>query len=142
MLQIPTVKSPLGIIALFVALIEVFLTYPVTQLEGIERTILVIFMTTFPFFIAMAFFYILWEKPITLYSPREIPMGMRNLYQPQAIKVASELKISEMEEHIPTLQSRLTALVTPSYNSLSTLSVSEQKKVTENASQSDLNSIE
>ena len=48
-MQAPVVRSPLTIIAIFVALIEAFLSYPVTQLQGIERMIIVLFMTSFPF---------------------------------------------------------------------------------------------
>ena len=48
-MKAPTVKTPMGIIALFVAIIELFLAYPVTQLTGTERLIVVVFMTSFPF---------------------------------------------------------------------------------------------
>src|SRR5262245_12838024 len=50
-LNVPNVSTPLHVIALFVALIELFLSYPVTRLTGPERLIVVIFMTAFPFFV-------------------------------------------------------------------------------------------
>ncbi|MGH9980322.1 MAG: hypothetical protein ACRD6U_02070 [Nitrososphaeraceae archaeon] len=102
-MQSLVIKSPLSIIALFVALIEAFLAYPVTQLEGIERLILVTFMTSFPFFVAIGFFYILWHKPINLYNPGEIPTGLQDRYQPEIKAIAFEVKINEIEQQINTL---------------------------------------
>jgi hypothetical protein len=84
----PTVNSPLSIIALFVALIELFLAYPVTRLEGAERLILVVFMTVFPFFVAAAFFFILWYRPIHLYRPQDITPALENRYQADVAEVA------------------------------------------------------
>lgn len=109
-MQIPVVKSPLSIIALFVALIEAFLAYPVTQLQGTERLIIVVFMTCFPFFVASAFFYILWHKPIALYNPQEIPVGLQDRYQPEIVKAtALELKLSEAQEQIMNLTAAVTS---------------------------------
>lgn len=87
-MKLPEVNTPLGIIALFVALIELFLSYPVTQLQGTERLILVIFMTAFPFFVASAFFFILWYRPIHLYRPQEVTPGLENRYQADVIELA------------------------------------------------------
>ncbi|MBM3133237.1 MAG: hypothetical protein FJZ95_09455, partial [Chloroflexi bacterium] len=100
-MQVPVVKTPLSIIALFVALIELFLAYPVTQLEDIERLILVVFMTVFPFFVAAAFFLLLWHKPKNLYSPGEIA-------EASVIerRVAAELKVEELEQEIQRLRQR------------------------------------
>lgn len=80
-MKAPVVNSPLGIIALFVALIEAFLAYPVTQLEGTERFVLVIFMSSFPYFVASCFFIILWYKPIHLYNPQDVPHELQDRYQ-------------------------------------------------------------
>jgi hypothetical protein len=100
-MQVPVVKTPLSIIALFVALIELFLAYPVTQLQGTERLVLVIFMTVFPFFVASSFFIMLWHRPKNLYSPGEIA-------EAAAIerRVATELKVEELEQENQRLRQR------------------------------------
>ena len=88
------------------ALIEAFLAYPVTQLQGIERLIMVIFMTSFPFFVAMGFFYILWHRPINLYNPGEIPSGLQNRYQPEIVKaIATEVQMKELQEQVQSIRS-------------------------------------
>lgn len=106
-MEVPMVKTPLGIIALFVALIELFLAYPVTQLDGVERLIIVIFMTLFPFFVASAFFLILWYKPIHLYSPQDITPGLENRYQTNIVETtALEVRINQIEEENQLLRER------------------------------------
>jgi subtilisin-like proprotein convertase family protein len=109
-MEAPVVKSPLSIIALFVALIELFLAYPVTQLSGAERLIVVIFMTLFPFYVASLFFYVLWHKPIHLYSPQDITPGLENRYQAEAgVEVtALEIHVRELELQNQRLRQRMT----------------------------------
>jgi hypothetical protein len=98
------VRSPLTIIAIFVALIEAFLSYPVTQLQGIERMIIVLFMTSFPFFVAFFFFYILWHKPSHLYNPQEIPQEIQSRYQAKVVEsTAVEIKMREIQEQMENL---------------------------------------
>lgn len=100
-MQAPVVKTPLSIIALFVALIELFLAYPVIQLQGVERLILVVFMAVFPFFVASSFFVILWHKPKNLYSPGEIAEATvieRN--------IAAEMENASLKEEIKRLRER------------------------------------
>ena len=113
-MRLPTVQTPLGIISLFVALVELFLAYPVTQLEGTERLILIIFMTAFPFFVATVFFFILWHRPLHLYSPKDVPQELHSRYQ--AKTVALELQVTELEAQIQQLYQQDTmfeALVLP-----------------------------
>lgn len=55
-LKTPAVQPPLGMIALFVALIELFLAYPVTKLDGNERRIMVAFMVFFQTMVAIGLF--------------------------------------------------------------------------------------
>lgn len=100
-MQAPIVKTPLSIIALFVALIELFLAYPVTRVSGAERLIIVIFMATFPFFVALSFFYILWHKPENLYSP-----GEKAEASALERRVAAELKLEELEDENRRLRER------------------------------------
>lgn len=83
----PAVKSPLGIIALFVSLIEAFLAIPLTQLQGSDRTIVVIFVTSFPVFVASLFFVVLWYKPLYLYDPSKLPVELQRRVQPEAEKL-------------------------------------------------------
>src|SRR5207248_2346632 len=87
-MKVPAVDTPLSIIALFVALIELFLAYPVTQLQGPERMILLVFMTAFPFLVASAFFFILWYRPIHLYRPQDITPGLESRYQADITELA------------------------------------------------------
>jgi hypothetical protein len=104
-MEIPMAKTPLSIIALFVSLIELFLAYPVTQLDGVERLIVVIFMTVFPFFVASAFFFILWHKPIHLYSPQDITPGLEDRYQTKIVeKTALGFRIKQLEEENQSLR--------------------------------------
>jgi hypothetical protein len=100
-MQVPVVKSPLGIIALFVALIEAFLAYPLTQLTGLDRTFIVVFMTLFPTFVAAAFFVILWNRPLNLYNPKEIPEKLLNRYMKNVAETAVlEETVKELQEQI------------------------------------------
>lgn len=68
-------------------LIEGFLAYPVTQLQGAEQLLIVGFMIIFPFFVASLFFYVVWHRPIHLYRPAEITPGLEDRYQTQEAKV-------------------------------------------------------
>ena len=90
-MEVPVVKTPLSIIALFVALIELFLAYPVTQLDGTERLLIVVFMTLFPFFVASVFFFILWHRPIHLYNPQDITPGLEDRYQADAVQANARM---------------------------------------------------
>jgi hypothetical protein len=117
-MKVPEVSTPLSVIAIFVALIELFLAYPVTQLQGTERLIVVIFMTAFPFFVASAFFYILWYKPIHLYRPQDITPGLEDRYQTDVKKQAAlEADNEDLREEIERLRHRSmpadAALVSP-----------------------------
>lgn len=133
-MQVPVVKTPLSIIALFVALIELFLAYPVTQLEDIERLILVVFMTVFPFFVAAAFFLLLWHKPKNLYSPGEIA-------EASVIerRVAAELKVEELEQEIQRLRQRA---IPPQATIMTPAAAAELAKEIGQTAQSDVKAIE
>lgn len=109
-MQAPIVNTPLGLIALFVAVIELFLAFPVTKLNGDERMIMVIFMVTFPFFVAGMFFYVLWYRPLHLYAPQDIPADLQQRVQEKSATVAAlELRISELEADNASLRKRITA---------------------------------
>lgn len=116
-MEVPVVKSPLSIIALFVSVIEAFLAYPVTKLTGQERLIMVIFMVTFPFFVSASFFVILWFKPLHLYNPGEIPHDLQDRYQ----SAASEARLDDLEDRVRRLATSAipagTALITPAATS-------------------------
>lgn len=107
-LQAPSVKSPLGIIALFVALIELFLAYPVTQLQGLDRMLIVVFMIVFPFFVAAGFFVVLWFRPLNLYNPGELTPNLQERFPTVALveNKAWEIKTRELEQEIVRLEER------------------------------------
>ncbi|MDR4476107.1 MAG: hypothetical protein R3B11_08895 [Nitrospira sp.] len=63
--------APLGIISLFVALVETVLAVAAFQTSGNIQLALVVFVMVFPLLIGFAFFYVLWNKPYVLYAPRE-----------------------------------------------------------------------
>jgi hypothetical protein len=132
-IQIPVVKTPLSIIALFVVLIELFLAYPVTQLEGTERLILVVFMTVFPLFVSSAFFIILWHRPRNLYSPGEIAEAAAT-----ERRVAAELKVEELEQENQRLRQR----ATPTEAAVLAPDTAIQLSVESGTVQSDVKSIE
>jgi hypothetical protein len=67
--------TPLGIIALFLALTEIVASAASTQSSGVPQIILVTFVVTFPVMILCLFFLILWKKPYVFYSPKEYEGG-------------------------------------------------------------------
>jgi hypothetical protein len=101
------INSPLALIALFVAIIELFLLYPITQLGGWDRSLLVIFIIAYPVFIATAFFIFLWNKPVNLYTPHTLSVDLQQALLPdkllapdRAAVTAVELKITALETQI------------------------------------------
>lgn len=63
--------TPLSIIAMFLSLSEAVGGFAATQTEGGLQIALGSFVILFPIGIAVAFFYILWDRPYVLYPPRE-----------------------------------------------------------------------
>lgn len=63
--------SPLGIISMFVALVESVLAVAVFKTTGGIQIALTTFVLGFPLLIGAAFFYILWNRPYVLYGPGE-----------------------------------------------------------------------
>lgn len=94
----PVVRSPLSIIALFVSLIELFLVYPVTQLQGSDRTMVVLFIVSFPVFVASLFFFVLWHKPLHLYSPEKVPPELRTRIQ--SVEVALDRAVGQQRPEV------------------------------------------
>ncbi len=70
-LTAPKKLTPLWVISLFVSLTEVVLGVASAQTSGGVQLILVIFVTTFPILIAVAFFVCLWWRPWVFYPPSE-----------------------------------------------------------------------
>lgn len=108
------INSPLALIALFVAIIELFLIFPITQLTGWDRSILVIFIIAYPIFIASAFFVFLWNKPVNLYTPQTLSTDLQQALLPdkllapdRAAVTAIELKISTLETQIRDVSQRV-----------------------------------
>ncbi len=65
--------TPLWIIALFISLTETVLGVAVIQTDGDIQVALTAFVVVFPLLIALAFFLILWNRPVVLYPPTEFP---------------------------------------------------------------------
>lgn len=106
-MQAPIVNTPLGLIALFVAVIELFLAYPVTQLGGNERLIMVVFMVTFPFFVAGMFFFVLWHRPLHLYAPQDIPADLQvRVQEDTATFLTLKVRVGELESENAALRNR------------------------------------
>jgi hypothetical protein len=68
-------RTPLGLMAIFVTLTETALGTVATQTTGTVQMLLTIFVITFPVLIAAAFFAILWDRPHHLYHPSEYTAG-------------------------------------------------------------------
>lgn len=69
-------KTPLGIIALFLLIVEAIAAIVVgssSSLSAINQTILVIFITSFPIIVLIIFWHIVVNHNVKLYSPSEFP---------------------------------------------------------------------
>lgn len=64
-------RNPLAIIAGLIAIVELALAYPVTQLAGRNQDLFVDFMVGFPCLLLVGFFLILWFRPSHFYAPRD-----------------------------------------------------------------------
>jgi len=104
------IDSPLALIALFVAIIELFLIYPITKLDGRDRSLLVGFVIGYPIFIAGAFFVFLWNKPVNLYKPQTLSENLQQALLPERLNtqlapdraavVALEVKVTTLETQL------------------------------------------
>jgi hypothetical protein len=104
------INSPLAMIALFVAIIELFLIFPVSKLDGRDRSVLVLFIVAYPIFIAGSFFIFLWNKPVNLYTPQTLSVDLQRALLPQHLNgqlapdraaiTAIELKVTTLEAQI------------------------------------------
>jgi hypothetical protein len=63
--------TPLGIIAIFIALSETIAGMAAVKTEGGVQIIFAIFSVLFPLLIASVFFLILWRRAYVLYPPRD-----------------------------------------------------------------------
>jgi len=89
-----TPSNPLGMIALFVFLIETVATFSLrTVADKPVALVLVWFIVLFPIGIAATFFFLLWFKREALYGPMDLPKGefSRLLLEIRA----TELKVQE-----------------------------------------------
>ena len=64
-------QNPLAVIALLIGVVEAAFAYPVTQLQGTNQTVFVIFMVGFPVLLMLAFFLTVWFRPGHLYAPKD-----------------------------------------------------------------------
>jgi hypothetical protein len=113
------IDSPLALIALFVAIIELFLIFPIAKLQGRDRLLLVVFVIGYPVFIAGAFFVFLWNKPINLYKPQTLSESLQRALLPEGLNkqlapdraavTAVELKITTLETQLRDVSQRIQA---------------------------------
>src|SRR5882762_11256467 len=64
-------QNPLGIIALLIGIVELAFAYPVTKLQGLNQTLVIAFMVSFPFLLMLGFFLTVWFRPGHLYGPKD-----------------------------------------------------------------------
>ena len=74
----PIPKNTLGLIALFLAVVELAFAYPITILSGTLQIILMTFMVSYPIIVLLVFILIIIKYPDVLYSPGEY--GQPKLY--------------------------------------------------------------
>jgi hypothetical protein len=101
------INSPLALIALFVAIIELFLVYPITQLTGWDRTLLVIFVIVYPVFIAGSFFVFLWKKPVNLYTPQTLSADLQQALLPDKLLASDRAAVSAIGLKLTTIETQL-----------------------------------
>jgi hypothetical protein len=111
------INSPLALIALFVAMIELFLLFPITRLEGRDRSLLVYFIIGYPIFIAGSFFAFLWFKPVNLYTPQTLSENLQRALLPEnfnrqlapdrADVAAIQLKVTQLEVQLRDVSHKL-----------------------------------
>ena len=108
-----TIDSPLALIALFVAIIELFLLYPLAKLDGKDRSRLVLFVIGYPIFIASAFFVFLWIKPVNLYTPQTLTPELQKALLPQNLLVElapDRATIAIVERKVESLEKSLQSI--------------------------------
>lgn len=108
-----SIDSPLALIALFVALIELFLLYPLAKLDGTDRRRIVWFVIGYPIFIAVAFFGFLWFKPVNLYSPQILPENLQQAFLPEVRQEAKEdvvASVAPINSQIKQLEEKISFL--------------------------------
>lgn len=64
-------RNALGVIALFVGVVEVAFAYPVTTLQGGAQLSVIGFMVAFPVVVLAAFLFVLVRYPENLYAPTD-----------------------------------------------------------------------
>lgn len=108
-----SIDSPLALIALFVAIIELFLLYPLAKLDGLDRSRIVWFVIAYPIFIAVSFFVFLWFKPVNLYSPQILPENLQQAFLPEVKKEAAQdvaASIAPLNSQIKQLEEKFSFL--------------------------------
>jgi hypothetical protein len=113
------IDSPLALIALFVAIIELFLIFPIAKLDGRDRSLLVLFVIGYPVFIAGAFFVFLWNKPVNLYKPQTLSEHLQEALLPERLNgqlapdraavAVIELKVTTLETQLRDVSQRMQA---------------------------------
>ena len=106
------IKTPLGIIALFISVTETVLGIGVTQTSGGIQITITVFVLSFPLIIAGTFFFILWKKPWALYAPTEYGDGTN--VEDYVREMSGKAKPSEELQIYPQIQQSIRdALVSP-----------------------------
>ena len=64
-------KNALGVISLFVGIVELAFAYPLTTLTGFAQNVVLAFMVGFPVIVLFGFFFVLIRFPENFYSPAD-----------------------------------------------------------------------
>lgn len=86
-------RNALGVISLFVGVVELAFAYPVTVLSGVTQIVFVIFMVSFPVLVLAGFFFVLLKYPENFYSPSDFQ-------DPQAFTRLVERRDKKLDEHL------------------------------------------
>lgn len=86
-------RNALGVISLFVGVVELAFAYPVTVLAGSTQIVFVIFMVSFPVLVLSGFFFVLLRYPENFYSPSDFE-------DPQAFTRLVERRDKKLDEHL------------------------------------------
>lgn len=98
---ISAVRNPLSIIALFLLLVEVVVTFAlrVEALTETQRTWLVVFCVVFPVIVLLFLFILVWNRPQHLYGPSDYDDSSKFIDSLTRVKYLSRVNELELESH-------------------------------------------
>ncbi len=108
-----TVRNPLTVIAIFAGISEVAMTVTLTCLPESSQKLFIWFVMLFPVLLVAAFFYVLYKKPASLFSPSDYKEDETYLSSIADEKSLQEFdrRLQRVEEVNQTLQTYLENVV-------------------------------